>query len=240
MSLVKWEKDETVAVLTMTNGENRHNPDYTAEMLKAYDEIMADEEIKALVLTSNDPKNFSLGVDLGWMMQMQQKKDIQGISDWLIKHNEVFRFLLMAPMPTIAAITGHAFGNGALMSLACDFRFMRSDRGYMCLPEVDLGIMFTPSMLEWVKRSMPYHLVQKMIYTGMKVSAAELEKYNVIVKACADTESTLKEAIAFAKTFNKKRNTVKEMKVRMYKHITDKIDNEDNKYLVPPVDMFRV
>jgi enoyl-CoA hydratase/carnithine racemase len=238
MAIVEWKKDENVAILTMNNNENRHNPDWTEAMLTAFDEIMADETVKALVLTSSDPKNWSLGVDIGWMMKKQQEKDIDGISEWLIRNNDVFKFLLMAPIPTIAAITGHAFGNGAMMAGACDFRFMRSDRGYYCLPEVDLGIMFTPSMIEWMKKSIPYHLFIKMKWTGMKVGAKELEDNNVILKACADIDETNKEAIAFAKTFDKSRKTLKEMKRRTYKHITDKMDNEDIEFLKPPVFMF--
>ncbi len=231
MAIVEWTKDETVAIMTMNNGENRHNPDWTEAMLSTYEEIMADEEIKAIVLTSSDPKNFCLGVDLGWMMGVQQKEDFQGMSDWLIRNNEVFRTLLMSPVPTIAAITGHAFGNGAMLAGSCDFRFMRADRGYFCFPEVDLGIQFAPSMIEWMKRIMPYHLFIKMKWSGMKVGAKELEQHNVILKACDNPEETLKEAIAFGKTFNKSRNHLGEMKKRTYKHITDKMDTEDLPYL---------
>jgi len=239
MSLVKWEKDETVAVLTMTNGENRHNPDWTNAMLNAFDEIMADQEIKAIVIAADDPKAWNLGVDLTWMMEKQKDKDVQAISDWLIKNNEVFKFCLMSPVPTIAAITGHAFGNGAMLACACDFRFMRGDRGYFCFPEVDLGILFTPSMNEWVKKCIPYHQFLMMKWTGKKVTAADLEATGAIVKACDDQEATLKDAIAFGKTFNKNRATLEEMKKRTYKHILDKIENEDPEYLKPPVFMFK-
>lgn len=237
MSVVEWKKDESVAVITMTNGENRHNPEFTAEMLKIYDEIIADEEIFSIVLTSNDPKNWSLGVDLGWMMKKQQEKDLEAISKWLIDHQAVFRMFLMAPVPTIAAITGHAFGNGAMLAGACDFRFMRKDRGYYCLPEVDLGIMFTPSMIEWMKKAFPYHLFIDMKFSGRKVGAEELEAHNVIRKACDGPEETLQEAIAFAKTFQKPRKSLQEMKNRTYKHIVDKMDNEDMQYL--EIDMSR-
>jgi len=238
MSVVKWEKDETVAILTMDNGENRMNPTYSEAMLKAYEEMMADEEVKSIVITSSDPKNWSLGVDLEWMMGKMGEKDMESISKWLYQMNDVFRAVLMAPVPTIAAITGHAFGNGTMLAGACDYRFMRADRGYMCLPEVNINIQFTPSMIEWMKKAMPYHLFLDMKWSGRKVGAKELEQHNVVKKACENTEETLKEAIAFAKTFNKPKQTLAEMKKRTFKHITDKMDNEDSKYLDPPVFMF--
>ncbi|HHW61598.1 MAG TPA: enoyl-CoA hydratase/isomerase family protein [Syntrophomonadaceae bacterium] len=230
MAIVKWEKDGTVAKMIMNNGENRHNPEWAEAMLSTYSDIIADPEIKAIVLTSSDPKNFCLGVDVEWMMKAQKKKDYQSISDWLYRQSEVFASMLMAPVPTIAAITGHAFGNGAMLAGACDFRFMRSDRGYFCFPEVDLGIQFAPSMIEWMKRIMPYHLFVRMKWSGERITAAELEKHNVIIKACDNAEQTVEEAVAFARTFNKSRTTLAEMKRRTYKHIIDKMENEDPAY----------
>ncbi|MBO8158619.1 enoyl-CoA hydratase/isomerase family protein [Thermosyntropha sp.] len=231
MAIVEWQKDGTVAIMTMNNGENRHNPEWCEAMLSTYEEIIADNEIKAIVLTSSDPKNFCLGVDVEWVFKKQQEGDFEAISKWLYRNNEVFYSMLMAPVPTIAAITGHAFGNGAMLAGACDFRFMRADRGFFCFPEVDLGIQFTPSMIEWMKRIMPYHLFVKMKFSGARMTAAELEKHNVIIKACENAEKTLEEAVAFARTFNKSRTTLLEMKRRTYKHIIDKMINEDPEYI---------
>jgi len=230
MAIVQWEKDGTVAIMTMTNGENRHNPDWAEAMLATYAEIMNDSEVKALVLTSNDPKNFCLGVDVAWLGGRLADNDYPGMSKWLYSTGEVFKALMMAPVPTIAAVNGHAFGNGAMLAGACDFRFMRGDRGYFCFPEIDMGIQMAPSMIEWMKRIMPYHLFTRMVFTGDKISAAELEKYNVIMKSCENAEKTVEEAVAFARTFNKSRTSMAEMKRRTYKHILDKMVNEDPAY----------
>ncbi|MCL1833561.1 MAG: enoyl-CoA hydratase/isomerase family protein [Leptospirales bacterium] len=248
MAIVEWKKDGTVAIVTMTNGENRHNPEFTEAMLSTYAEVMDDAEVKAIVLTSSDPKNFSLGVDVDWVKKLQKEDDYEAISRWFYRNGEVFTSYLMSPVPTIAAITGHAFGNGAMLAGACDFRFMRSDRGFLCLPEIDIGIQLYPAMIEWMKRIIPYHLFIRMKWRGDRMGAAELEKYNVIMKACDNAEETVKEAVAFGKTFNKSRTTLAEMKRRTYKHISDIAANDDPKYLDcnreaaedgrPPVFMF--
>lgn len=77
--------------------------------------------------------------------------------------------------------------------------------------------------------------------------AAELEKHGVIVKACDNAEKTVEEAVAYGKTFNKSRLTLGEMKRRTYKHILDKMENEDPAYYEyrhadkegkPPIFMF--
>ena len=231
MSIVTWEKDETVAIVTMDNGENRHNPDFAAAMLKAFDEIEKDASITSVVLTSANEKSWSLGVDLEFLMPKWQNKENEDIKDFMYGMNDVFKRLLLFPAPVIAAINGHAFGNGAILSCACDFRFMRSDRGYMCFPEVDISIPFLPGMIAFVKKAIPYYKFQEMKYTGKKTGAAELEEHNVIVKACNDQEELMQQAIAYAKTFQKKRGIFGEMKKRMHKEIIEVFDKEDPEYI---------
>lgn len=230
MSNVSWQKDGSVAIMTMNNGGNLNNPEWARDMLTTYTEIESDQEIKALVLTSNDSKNFCLGVDVEWVYNKQQAGDYPAISDWLYANGEVFRAMMMAPFPTIAAVTGHAFGNGAMLAGACDFRFMRADRGYLCFPEVDLGIQLAPSMIKWMQRIMPYHLLQRMLLSGDRITAPELEKHGAIIKACENAEKTLEEAVVFAKKFNKSRTTLLEMKNRLYKPILDTMEKEDPLY----------
>lgn len=59
--------------------------------------------------------------------------------------------MLALPVPTIAAVNGHAFGGGAMLAMAHDFRVMREDRGYFCFPEADIDLPFTPGMAALVQ-----------------------------------------------------------------------------------------
>jgi enoyl-CoA hydratase/carnithine racemase len=60
--------------------------------------------------------------------------------------HDLFARFLGAPVPTVAAIQGHAFAAGAMLTLAHDWRVMRADRGFWCLPEADINIPFTAGM----------------------------------------------------------------------------------------------
>ncbi|NLP24655.1 MAG: enoyl-CoA hydratase/isomerase family protein, partial [Syntrophomonadaceae bacterium] len=75
MANVAWQKDGSVAIMTMSNGGNLNNPEWAKDMLTTYTEIESDQEVKALVLTSNDSKNFCLGVDVEWVYNKQQAGD---------------------------------------------------------------------------------------------------------------------------------------------------------------------
>jgi enoyl-CoA hydratase/carnithine racemase len=235
MSIVTWTKDENVAIISMNNGENRQNLDFANAMNGAIDEITADASVQALILTSSDEKNFSQGVDVGWLVPRFQNKEFQAIKDFMYRMNDVFKKLMLVPMPTIAAINGHAYGNGAILSCACDFRFMRADRGFFCFPEVNLGIPLLHGMNAFVKKAIPMYKLLEMQFGGNRYTAPELEQHHIIRKACADKDELMKESLAFAKTFQKKRGILGEMKKRMYWDITQTMDSMDAKVSIEPV-----
>jgi len=231
MSIIDWEKDETIAIIRMNHGENRQNLDFAKTMLQMLDEAMADKDVTAVIITSTDSKCWSLGVDIDWLGKQLQNQAFQNIKDFMYGMDEVFKKLLLLPVPAIAAINGHAFGNGAILSCACDFRLMRSDKGFFCFPEVDLGIPFLPGMIAFVKKAIPYYKFNELKLTGRKAAATELETHHVISKASANADELMKDALAFAKTFQKKRGIFKELKKRMHKEIIRVIEQEDPEYI---------
>jgi enoyl-CoA hydratase/carnithine racemase len=223
--------DGDVAILTMQNGENRHNPDYARDMSNRLQRVIENTSCKALVITSSDEKCFSLGIDTDWLMPAMKAQQFDEVKAFMHSMDEVFKTLLLFPLPVIAAINGHAFGNGAILACACDFRFMRSDKGFFCFPEVDLSIPFLPGMIEFVKKAMPYYRFNEMKLSGRRVSGKELEQDHVIEKAYDSQEALMLGAVEYAKTFDKKRGIFGEHKKRLHKHIVHTIDTE-NKPLI--------
>lgn len=227
MAIVEYETRGKIAVVTLNNGENRQDLAFAQAMLGALDQAEADKTIKAMVITSSDEKNWSQGVDLNFLNKALKEGRQEDVKAFMYAMNQVFSRLLLAPFPVVAAINGHAFGNGAMLACACDFRFMRADRGYFCFPEVDISIPFLPGMISFVKTAVPYHLFQDLKLTGRRVTAQELKKHYVIQAACSDPEATLAEALEFAATFNKARGIFGEHKRRLHKHVLEVMEHED-------------
>ncbi len=224
MALVEWSLDENIAVLTMNSGENRFNLNFCNELLKALDDIETKTRANALVVKSADEKIWCNGMDLDWLVPAIARKD-PDVEKFFDTQDRVYRRVTFYPMHTVAALTGHAFAGGAILACSFDFLFMRADRGFLCFPEVDLNIPFLPYMDALIKRAMPRHKVIEAELTGKRFTAAELEKFNVIRKACPSAEETVKEAVAYAKSLNKGRGIVGEMKKVMNADIAQFMDN---------------
>ena len=233
MAVVEWKRDDTVAVIKMVNGENRFNPVFNKEFLQVFDEIEKDKAVTSVVIVSTDVKSWSQGIDLIWMQGRMAEQDHQAIRGFLYGLNDIFKRILLFPVPVICAINGHAVAGGAILSLACDFRFMRADKGFFFFSEVDVGIPFIPGMMAFCRKAVPEYKFEEMMYTGKRYGAPEMEAHHVVTKACPNEEDLMAEAMAFARTFNKKRGVFGEMKRRMHKHIIDIIDTEDPEYIEP-------
>jgi len=226
MAAIEYELDEKVAIVTMNDGENRFNPSFLNSFIETLDEIEKETDANALVVTSSHEKIFCNGIDLDWLVPFIQKGDKETAVAFFYTMNRLFKRILLYPMPAIAAISGHAFAGGAIMSCAFDFRFMRSDRGFFCFPEVDLGIPFLPGMIALITKAIPQYKVEELHYTGKRATAEECEAHHIITKVC-HIDDLMDEAVSFAKGLNKRREIIAEMKKRMYKNIVHAFDVDD-------------
>jgi len=226
MAAIEYELDEKVAIITMNDGENRFNPSFLNSFIETLDEIEKETDANALVVTSSHEKIFCNGIDLDWLAPFIQKGDKETAVAFFYTMNRLFKRILLYPMPAIAAISGHAFAGGAIMSCAFDFRFMRSDRGFFCFPEVDLGIPFLPGMIALITKAIPQYKVEELHYTGKRATAEECETHHIITKAC-HIDDLMDEVVSFAKGLNKRREIIAEMKKRMYKDIVYAFDVDD-------------
>lgn len=134
------DRSGDVFVLDLGDDENRFHPDWVAAVDAAVAEVERAEGPRALV-TAATGKFFSNGLDLDWLVQHLDRQD-----DYVVSVQRLFARVLALPVITVAALQGHTFAAGAMLSLAHDVRVMRRDRGFWCLPEADIDIPFTRGM----------------------------------------------------------------------------------------------
>ena len=229
MALLEYQLDDHVALVTMNSGENRFTYDFLKAFEGTLEEIEHRTKATVVLVKSAHEKIWSNGIDLEWLLA-EVGRDPEAGTRFPSLLMQFLRRLLTYPLITIAAINGHAFAGGAIMACAFDFRFMRSDRGYFCFPEVDILIPFMPGMDAILKKALPIPMALEAQLTGKRYTAAELEALRVVLKACP-LGDLLNEALAFAKTMNKGREILKTMKEVTFKNILRVMEADDPAYL---------
>lgn len=146
---------------------------------EALDTVLADEAADLLLITGQD-KNFSQGLDLDYLMTAPE-----GAIEFVANCLRMVGRLLTFPVPVVAVVNGHAFGLGAMITLASDYKVMREDRGYFCLPEIDLGATLTGRMNALVCGKLSGDVLRDVLLTGKRVAGPEAAQRGIVDRAVA-------------------------------------------------------
>jgi enoyl-CoA hydratase/carnithine racemase len=187
----RLDRDGDVCLLHLGDDENRFTQDWVAATRALLDEIAAMPAPVALVTVAGG-KFWSNGLDLDWLgSHLDQAPAYIGEVQGLMSQ------LLTLPVPTVAAIQGHCFAAGAMVALAHDWRTMRADRGFFCLPEVDLGIPFTVGMDSLIRAKLPVASAVEAMTTGRRYGGNDAHTAG-IVTAAVDEADVLSRALEIA------------------------------------------
>jgi len=181
--VIDLKRHDAVFVLQMCAGENRFHPEFLAALQHALDEVEAAGGDAALV-TTGEGKFYSNGLALDAIAGRSGAE----IAAYLDTVHQLFARVLAFPRVTIAAINGHAFAGGGMLALAHDFRVMRSDRGYFCLPESDLRLPLQPGMTALIRSRLPAQTAHEAIVTGRRYGAADAVALGIVDRAVAEND----------------------------------------------------
>jgi enoyl-CoA hydratase/carnithine racemase len=206
-----------VHVLHWHDNENRFNRSSVDALNAALDEIEATDGPCALV-TTGEGKFFSNGLDLDWISTAGDEAN-----GFVADVHRLLGRVLTFPAITVAAINGHAFAAGAMLATAHDFRVMREDRGYWCLPEVDLGLPLTPSMSGVITAKLPRETAHEAIMTGQRYDATEAQMAGIINFTSSEDE-VLADAVDLAGDLaEKNRGVIRRHKELLYGNVLETI-----------------
>jgi enoyl-CoA hydratase/carnithine racemase len=204
------DNDGDVWILHLGDDENRFNLDWMTAVSEALDEVSAKPEPRALVAHAGG-KIWSNGLDLDWLTQNQDR-----VQEYVHQVHELFAKFVAAPMPTVAAIQGHCFAAGAMLALAHDWRVMRADRGYFCLPEAEINIPFTPGMSALIQSKLTPAAATLTMVGAKRVGGEEAARYGIVDAAVAE-DQVLAQAVELAAANAPKLGaTLATIKRRMY------------------------
>ena len=204
------DRSGDVFVLDIGDTENRFSPDWLTAMNAALDEVEQADGARALV-TAATGKFFSNGLDLEWLSTHEAERGtyVSGVQHLLAR-------VLALPLVTVAAIQGHAFAAGAMLTLTHDVRVMRADRGFWCLPEVDIQIPFTPGMSALIQSRLAPQTAHVAMTTGRRYGGAEAVEAGIVDTAVAE-DAVRSTAVEIATGLaGKAGETLRTIKARMY------------------------
>ncbi|MFW9959848.1 MAG: enoyl-CoA hydratase/isomerase family protein [Candidatus Thorarchaeota archaeon] len=145
----------------------------TKAMLESFDEsvsrIANEPNIRAIIFTGEGEKAFSAGFDLEMVsgLEGQEAKEFFKLLERTMRQIRENRTCI-----TVAAVNGYAIGFGAMLALACDFRFF-SETAVFRLPEVELSVFPGAGASSNLLQLVGPARAKDIILTSRKVSAKE-------------------------------------------------------------------
>jgi enoyl-CoA hydratase/carnithine racemase len=165
-----------VAVLTLTNAERRNVLDIATAtaMQEAVERFGRDPHVRCVVITGADIRELeSASTEGNLAYNRRLRASVNAVA--------------ALPMPTIAAINGHAIGGGLELALACLLR-VASSEAKLGLPEVKLGIIPATGGLARLPILIPRTAAAELALTGDLVTGAEARELGLVNYAVAPEE----------------------------------------------------
>jgi enoyl-CoA hydratase/carnithine racemase len=203
-------RDGDVYIVRLGDGENRFNPERNRALVDALTEVAAAPRPRALV-TMAEGKFWSNGLDLDWMGAHQDQAQ-----EALDQFHSLLAAFLEVGVPTVAAVQGHAFAAGAMLASAHDLTVMRADRGFWCVPEADLGMVFTPGMAALLQARLPHRTAHVAMTTARRYGGNEALVAGIVDEVVGESEVLATAVLRAQELATKDPATLAGIKRRMY------------------------
>lgn len=196
------EKRGNIFILTLTgDGEHRFNPTLLASIQSALRRVREESTIPSALITTAHGKFFSNGYDIAWAQKAQAQA--QSFESRMLLMNSLLRSvasdLLSLPMPTIAAVTGHASAAGFAFALCHDYVLMRGDRGFLYMSELDIKLVIPAWFVAVINAKIGSPAARReVVMKAAKLTAEEALRLGVIDSAHGSAEETVEAAAASA------------------------------------------
>ena len=197
---IRTEVEDRIALLTIDHPPvNSFNAQVVTELDEAVDELMADDEVKAIVITGGGTNAFVAGADIPEIRELLENPegDYAEARAFIERGQGVHRKIETATKPVIAAINGFCLGGGLELAMACHMRIC-SDRARLGQPEMNLGLIPGWGGTQRLPRIVGKGKALEMILTGDMITAQEAYRIGLVNKV-VPAGAILKEARGLAR-----------------------------------------
>jgi len=180
------DREDKVAVLTINRPEkyNALNDEVVDELSAAMDELAADDEVRAIVITGAGDKAFISGADIGMLQALKGPHEAVANS----RRGQAMTLKVEnLRKPVIAALNGYALGGGLELAMACDIR-LASETARLGQPEIGLGISPGYGGTQRLSRLVGKGMAKLMIFTGEMIDAQEALRIGLVQKVLPQAE----------------------------------------------------
>lgn len=193
MSALHLHWREPIAELRLDNPAKLNA--FTPQMMRALpahcDAIEQRPEIRAVLVTAEGEKAFCVGADITAWADLDPAEFAR---HWVREGHRMFDRLARLSKPSIAVVSGHAFGGGLELAAACDIRVM-APQATLALPETSVGIVPGWSGTQRLTRLLPEPVLKELALFGGRLSA---ERAYALGFVSAVAEDPLKAAMDIA------------------------------------------
>ncbi|GER26522.1 carnitinyl-CoA dehydratase [Striga asiatica] len=194
------DKRGNLFVLTLTgNDEHRLNPTLIDSIRAALDRVRSESTDAAALITTAHGKFFSNGYDLRWALSDPDPIRSEALARpkaMSAKFRLLIADLISLPMPTIAAVTGHASAAGFGLALCHDYLLMSRDRGFLYMSELDIGYKIPNFLFALVKaRVGPPRSWRNVVLRAEKITAETGVDWGIVDSAHESAGETLEAAL---------------------------------------------
>ncbi len=176
------ERKGRVGIITLNRPKalNALNSQLMREVVSAVEELDADREIGAILLTGSE-RAFAAGADIKEMAPktFSEVYSEDFFSDW--------DRLSSARTPIIAAVSGYALGGGCELAMLCDF-IIASDTAKFGQPEIKLGVIPGIGGSQRLTRAVGKAKAMDMCLTGRNMDAEEAERAGLVSRVVPAAE----------------------------------------------------
>ncbi len=133
------------------------------------------DETDALVITGSG-RCFSAGLDLKAVPTYDRTQQ----QEMVMSVNRMFGRLYGLPLPTIAAVNGHAIAGGVILTLACDYRIGAEEDYKLGLAEARVGVVYPVAAMTIVKAELAPATAKTMVLTARNYGPREALEMGVL------------------------------------------------------------